>query len=251
MRTPFAALVACLTLTFVVVATPSCKSSSKSTAVDGGGAGPGLDSGFDSGLITAPTNVDCTKIENCYHLACYDAPECSSTPDPGACPVGQVKELVADGGEGACRACTEADCDGLPSYCCGADVCKNHVECGMYICKDIEATCAGKTGTTCGFHDLDGDDAFGDCDEAPSDPCCFCKIAVGCADSKCPSGNKVEGGNCSPCTANDCSRPTCMGLNGCPTNCQAGFYFDGVRCRDCSMSDQAANIAACQLDGGM
>ena len=109
----------------------------------------------------------------------------------------------------------------------------------------------GTTSATCGFHDLDGDDAWGDCDEAPADPCCYCKIAVGCADSKCAFGNKVEGGNCSPCTANDCAHPTCMGLNGCPTNCQAGFYFDGVRCRDCSMSDQVDNIPACKLDGGM
>ena len=247
MRTHVAAALVSVASFCVLAAIPSCKSSSTTTPAEGGVPS----NGFDAGLITAPTNVDCTKKENCYHLFCYDAPECADTPDPGTCPVGQVKEILADGGEGACRACTEADCDGLPSFCCGADVCKGHTECNMYICKDIDATCMGTTSATCGFHDLDGDDAWGDCDEAPADPCCYCKIAVGCADSKCPSGNKVENGNCSPCTANDCAHPTCMGLNGCPTNCQTGFYYDGVRCRDCSMSDQAENIPACKLDGGM
>jgi hypothetical protein len=242
-----AALLAALVLTLVLVATPSCKAATTSTSAEGGTP----TTGTDSGVITAPTNIDCTKKENCYHLVCYDAPECADTPDPGACPVGQVKEIVSDGGDGTCRACTEADCDGLPGFCCGADVCKNHVECNLYICKNIEATCMGTTGTTCGFHDLDGDDAFGDCDEAPTDPCCFCKIAVGCADSLCPKGNKVVAGACSPCTANDCAHPTCMGLNGCATNCQADFYFDGVRCRDCASSGQAVNIPACNLDGGM
>ena len=51
--------------------------------------------------------------------------------------------ILADGGDGACRACTEADCDGLPGFCCGADVCKGHTECNMYICKDIEAIVHG------------------------------------------------------------------------------------------------------------
>ena len=247
MRNTFVVLSACVSLTAVLLAIPSCKSSS--TADMGGvDASPAYDAA--GGPKPVPTNIDCTKKENCYHLQCYEAPECADTPDPGACPIGQVKEIIADGGAGACRACTEADCDGLPSFCCGAEVCKNHVECDMYICKDIEATCMGKTGTTCGFHDLDSDDAWGDCDEAPADPCCYCKIAVGCADSKCAFGNFVANGNCQACSAQDCGHPTCMGLNGCPTNCQAGFYFDGVRCRDCTMSDQSANIPACKTDAG-
>src|SRR5882672_1523209 len=94
--------------------------------------------------IPDPTNIDCSNPLNCYHLVCYDDLICFSTPAPGACPVGQVNDLTkpdggADGGP-ACRPCTADDCDGLSSFCCGADVCKNAVACGMYVCAAIDAT---------------------------------------------------------------------------------------------------------------
>jgi len=229
----------------VVVTAIGCTTSNNTTA-DGG-----------TGLVVAPQNVDCTKVENCYHLACWDDPACGEVQSPGNCPIGMVtdltKEAGADGGV-ACRACTEDDCDGLAGYCCGADVCKNHVECGMFVCKDIEASCNGITSETCGFHDLDGDDAWGDCDEAPSDPCCYCKVAVGCTDSKCGFGQFVKNGACATCTAGDCLHPPCMGLNGCATNCpldDAGGkqYFDGVRCRSCDSSSSVDLIPACNPNG--
>jgi hypothetical protein len=209
----------------------------------------------DGGLVPAPTSVDCSKKENCYHLVCYDDPNCQDVQNPGGCPIGMVAEInqpdggTADGGI-ACRACTADDCDGLPGYCCGADVCKHSVECGMFVCANIAATCNGVTSDTCGFHDLDGDDAWGDCDEAPADPCCYCKVAIGCVDSKCTPGNYVKDGTCVTCTASDCIHPPCMGLNGCPTNCPAGNYFDGVRCRDCAVSSSTDFIPACNLDAG-
>ena len=131
--------------------------------------------GDDAG-IPNPTDVDCSDPKNCYHLICWDDPACSQVTTPGGCKVGEVKEL----GTGQCRACTKDDCDGLPSYCCGAAVCQGYLECTMFICREIAAACKGTTSETCGFHDLDGDDAWGDCDEAPSDPCCFCHVAVGC-----------------------------------------------------------------------
>lgn len=250
MRTIFFPLIPFAAAAGLVFVAASCKSTSSTTPTADGSTPPGIDGGGSSGFVPVPSNVDCSKIENCYHLACYDDPNCQALPDPGNCPVGQVKEINPDGGEGACRACTEADCDGLPGFCCGADVCKNHVECGLYVCANIDATCNNTTSGTCGFHDLDGDDAFGDCDEAPSDPCCYCKIAVGCTDSKCGPGNWVKNGTCTPCTANDCVHPTCMGLNGCATNCPADQYFDGVRCRDCASSDQKDVIPACNPDAG-
>ena len=186
--------------------------------------------GDDAG-IPNPTDVDCSDPKNCYHLICWDDPACSQVTTPGGCKVGEVKEL----GTGQCRACTKDDCDGLPSYCCGAAVCQGYLECTMFICREIAAACKGTTSETCGFHDLDGDDAWGDCDEAPSDPCCFCHVAVGCGDSECGGGEYVlPSGKCGQCTATTCSHPTCMGLHGCPTNCPKGEYFDGVRCRDCT-----------------
>jgi hypothetical protein len=226
----------------------SVEAGREASAEGGGDAAP------ESGPVPDPTNVDCTKPQNCYHLQCYDDPNCSSTPDPGNCPVGQVNDLSQpdggpDGGQ-ACRPCTADDCDGLSSYCCGADVCKNSVACGMYICAAIDATCTGVTSATCGFHDLDSDDAWGDCDEAPSDLCCFCKVAVGCVDSKCTPGQYVKNGACAACTANDCMHPPCMGLNGCATNCQAGWYFDGVKCRDCLSTSSTSLIPACNVDAG-
>ncbi len=245
MRTVYFALPAALgALVALPMLAASCSSSNTGTKTDAGADGGG-------GFTVVPNNVDCSKKENCYHLVCYDDPNCQDVPDPGNCPVGQVRGIAPDGGPGDCRACTADDCDGLPGFCCGADVCKNTVECGLYICANIEAQCMATTSGTCGFHDLDGDDAFGDCDEAPSDPCCYCKIAVGCTDSKCGVGNWVNNGACAPCTANDCVHPTCMGLNGCPTNCPAAQYFDGVRCRDCASSNQADVIPACKMDGGI
>lgn len=202
----------------------------------------------DTAKTPVPRTVDCSKTENCYHLACWDDPNCSSVADPGACKQGQVKDVVS----GACRDCTAADCDGLPSFCCGTAACAGSVECDLYICKDIEASCAGTTSATCGFHDLDADDAWGDCDEAPGDPCCWCKIAVGCADSPCGYGSWVEHGACKPCSATTCDHISCMGLNGCPTNCPGGQYFDGVSCHDCNTSSSEELIPACKLpDGGV
>ena len=135
---------------FVLLVFVACSTKSSSTPdAGGGGIGVQVDAATtgEGGLVAAPTNVDCTKPANCYHLKCYDAPECAQTPDPGACPVGQVKTIDTsdggvDGGD-SCRACTEADCDGLPGFCCGADVCKNHVECGLFICANIADTCMG------------------------------------------------------------------------------------------------------------
>jgi hypothetical protein len=227
----------------------SVEASNVEAGREGGDAAPEA-----SPPIPDPTNVDCSNPLNCYHLVCYDDPNCSSTPAPGVCPVGQVNDLTkpdggADGGP-ACRPCTADDCDGLSSFCCGADVCKNAVACGMYVCAAIDATCGGVTSDTCGFQDLDFDDAWGDCDEAPSDPCCYCKIAVGCTDSKCTPGQYVKNGTCAACTANDCMHPPCMGLNGCPTNCPADQYFDGVKCRDCASTSSTDLIPACNIDAG-
>ena len=211
-----------------------------------GAAGTNAGGAGGMALVPIPTNVDCSKPANCYHLACWDDPQCSSTPDPGGCAVGQVKDI----GTTACRACTADDCDGLAGFCCGADVCKTNVACFQYLCKDIEAQCAGVTSATCGFHDLDGDDAYGDCDEAPSDPCCYCKIAVGCGDSPCTPGQLVKNGACASCGPGDCQHPSCRGLNGCGTGCDLGFYFDGVKCRDCSQSGNADYIPACTMGAG-
>jgi hypothetical protein len=44
--------------------------------------------------------------------------------------------------------------------------------------------------------------------------------------------------------------PPCMGLNGCATNCQAGWYFDGVKCRDCLSTSSTSLIPACNVDAG-
>ncbi|GAC1365150.1 MAG: hypothetical protein NVSMB47_16550 [Polyangiales bacterium] len=203
----------------------------------------------DGGVLTPiPTKVDCTVKTNCYHLACWDDPSCVDVPSPGGCAQGSVKDISS----GACRACTVDDCDGLTNYCCGTDVCVNSVACNNYRCKDIEASCAGVTAESCGFHDLDGDDAWGDCDEAPRDPCCWCKVAVGCADSACKVGDYVDHGDCRACTGATCDRLSCMGLHGCATGCPGGQYFDGVRCRDCQSSSSAEMIPACALpDGGV
>jgi hypothetical protein len=221
------------------------------TALGLGGCTTSSDSGADGGdaaAVVMPTNIDCTKVENCYHLVCYDAPACTDVANPGGCAVGQVKDISG----GACRACTAEDCDGLPGFCCGSDVCKNTVACGMFICKDIEASCSGVTSDTCGFHDWDDDDAWGDCDEAPSDPCCYCKVAVGCIDSTCGVGHYVSNGSCASCSGSTCEHPSCMGLNGCSTNCPSGQYYDGVRCRSCADSSSQEYIPACiaWLDAG-
>lgn len=199
-------------------------------------------------LTPIPKKVDCSKQENCYHLACWDDPACSAVGDPGGCKQGQVKDIKA----GVCRDCTADDCDGASSFCCGTAACSGSVACQLYICNDIAASCAGVTAATCGYHDLDSDDAWGDCDEAPSDPCCWCKIAVGCGDSKCKYGEYVDKGECKPCSATSCDRLSCMGLNGCATNCPAGAYFDGVACHDCYSSSSEDVIPACKLpDGGV
>ena len=218
------------------------------TATDGTTPGSDAADAPDSKPTPIPTSVDCSKPENCYHLACWDDPACADTPPPGGCAQGEVKDITS----GACRACTAADCDGAASFCCGTAVCAGSVECNLYVCKDIEASCAGVTSDTCGYHDLDDDDAWGDCDEAPSDPCCWCKIAVGCPDSPCAYGNYIDHGACTPCSASTCDRLSCMGLNGCPTNCGPGSYFDGVKCHDCYTSSSEDIIPACKLpDGGV
>ena len=216
------------------------KTTTSSAATDAGQDSSAATDTGEAGLTPIPTKVDCTKPENCYHLACWDDPACATTPDPGGCKQGQVKDLKG----GACRDCTADDCDGLSGFCCGTPACAASISCQLYICKDIDATCAAKTSATCGFHDLDGDDAWGDCDEAPSDPCCWCKIAVGCSDSLCGFGNYVQRGACAPCSASSCDRLSCMGLNGCPTNCPAGAYFDGVTCRACYDSSSESLIPA-------
>jgi hypothetical protein len=212
-----------------------------------GGTG-GMSSGGTGGETTSSSvtpypYVDCTKPENCYHVVCWNDPKanCGSVPAPGNCPVGQVTDITS----GMCRECTADDCDGLASFCCGSPVCANSAACGLYLCKDIDAQCSGVTSATCGFQDLDSDDAWGDCDEAPSDPCCYCKIALGCIDSVCKPGNYVHAGACTPCTANDCDQISCKGLNGCATGCPPTQYFDGVRCRDCASTDSADVIPAC------
>ena len=195
-----------------------------------------------------PTKVDCGKVENCYHLACWLEPACQVTDlrPPGGCKPGQVKDIKSQ----ACRDCTSDDCDGLPSFCCASSACSDSVACGLYICKEIGSDCSGVTSQTCGYHDLDEDDAWGDCDEAPSDPCCLCKIGIGCVDSPCKLGQYVRKGACDACSKDTCEQLPCMGLNGCATNCPTGQYFDGVTCRRCETTQAAMAIPACQADDG-
>jgi hypothetical protein len=222
----------------ILLASAACGGPS---STGGHGGAPCATSG--SGGAGNYPNVDCGQVENCYHIACWDDPKgvCGSIPDPGGCPMGQVHDIMTN----ACRACTADDCDGLASFCCGTPACTGNVACGLYICKEIDASCAAVTSASCGFHDLDGDDAWGDCDEAPSDPCCWCKIAVGCSDSPCGVGMYVNNNACAPCTSQTCGHIACMGLNGCDSHCPPTQYFDGFKCRDCSSSDSAALIPAC------
>jgi len=101
MRTIFFPLIPFAAAAGLVFVAASCKSTSSTTPTADGSTPPGIDGGGSSGFVPVPSNVDCSKIENCYHLACYDDPNCQALPDPGNCPVGQVKEINPDGGEGA------------------------------------------------------------------------------------------------------------------------------------------------------
>lgn len=196
-----------------------------------------------------PTDVDCSKVENCLHLKCWNDKTCQALTEkfpPGGCKPGQVKDPKSL----ECRDCTSADCDGVPGFCCVSSACSDSIACGMYLCRELGSQCGGVTGATCGYHDLDGDDAWGDCDEAPNDPCCVCKIAVGCSDSPCKRGQFVSGNGCKECGPDDCDQLPCMGYRGCPTNCPPGKYFDGVTCRPCEGpegSEMNALIPACDF----
>ncbi len=220
---------------------------------------PPVSDPFDA--ATVPVNVDCSDPRNCVHLACYHSSACQNTTDPGGCPVGMVRDQRLH----VCRQCTAQDCDGTPMFCCGADVCKPSPICAMYTCADIPAMCNGTTSGTCGFRDLDDDDGFGNCDVGLTDPCCTCKVAVGCAQSSitasslCSFGQQLKNGKCVACTKSDCAAIPCMGMNGCPTNCPPGQFFGGVGCRDCTGGNgtsQASDIPACvngpggTMDGG-
>src|SRR5262249_46475289 len=96
--------------------------------------------GISTGTLTPYPTVDCSKRENCFHVACWADPMgiCGDVPDPGGCLVGQVHDITTD----TCCGCTAEDCDGLPSYCCGSPVCAGSLACGLYICEEIAPSCA-------------------------------------------------------------------------------------------------------------
>ena len=202
--------------------------------------GPRTDDGTRPPVVLPPTMIDCTQRANCNHAACRDNPVCNAWV-PGGCPMGQVHDAVTN----ECRACTSNDCDGLPSFCCSTPSCANAAACGLYVCAPIARHCGGLTSSECGIYDIDEDDAWGDCDEAVHDDCCTCHVALGCSDSPCMRGSYVRNNDCATCTATDCDEVSCMGLNGCPTNCPPASFFDGAHCRDCNTSGNTEFIPAC------
>jgi hypothetical protein len=193
-------------------------------------------------VVLPPANPDCTQRQNCNHGVCRMSPVCGDWV-PGGCPPGQVHDAVTN----QCRACIAADCDGLPSFCCMTNACAHAAACGLYVCAPIARHCRGLTSSACGIYDIDQDDAWGDCDEAVQDDCCACHVALGCFDSPCMFGQYVWNNDCATCTTNDCDEVSCMGLNGCPTNCARGMFFDGAHCRSCSTSGNQELIPACRM----
>ena len=187
----------------------------------------------------------CPDPSDCGNPACCFSPICAqqgAACNPGGCPVGQVLDPAAH----ICRACDVSDCSLVPALCCAAWACVGTTWCSAYICGDIGASCNGVT-SSCNQGDLDEDDSFGDCDEAFDDPCCPCKVAVGCgfgSTSICGYGEVVKNNQCAVCTPGDCSLPPCMGLNGCPTNCPPNQFFNGAWCEAC-FPFLSGNIPAC------
>ena len=234
-------------------ATPYCVSMGKAccTGPSGGTTAAGEPGSADCvNGVAQPckplTFSPCPNPNDCNNPACCLSPICAangSACDPGGCGVGQIRDPVAH----VCRDCQAADCNLVPALCCAAPVCKGATWCSAYLCGGIDGSCGGKT-SGCNQGDLDADDSFGDCDEAFNDPCCPCKVAVGCgfgSTSLCGYGQVVKNNACAACTAGDCKLPPCMGLNGCPTNCPPGQFFNGAACEMC-FPFLSMNIPACK-----
>jgi hypothetical protein len=191
-----------------------------------------------------PQVTPCDNPNDCANPACCLSPVCQAagaTCMPGGCDPGRIMDPLLQ----TCRDCTAADCQLVPTLCCGAAVCQNAPWCSAYRCTGIDASCGGKT-SSCNPGDLDQDDSFGDCDEAVADPCCPCKVAVGCfgGPNTCAYGQAVKNNQCANCGPGDCALPPCMGLNGCPTNCPPGQFFNGAWCEAC-LPFFSSQIPAC------
>lgn len=211
-----------------------CVGSGKATAeVCGDNVDNDCNGVVDNGCSPTPTCnswTDCSKPECCETLTCLKSGVLGLSCQLGGCAPGKLMDPISH----QCRDCTAADCQEVPDLCCGAPACQGAKWCTAYLCGPIDPLCNNST-SSCNHGDLDGDDSFGDCDEAKADPCCPCKVAVGCCfgGNTCAYGQFVKNNQCADCTAADCSAPSCMGLNGCPTNCPAGQYFNGAWCAPC------------------
>jgi hypothetical protein len=236
-------------------------------------------------ICTDAADNDCNGVADCFDPACFDAPLCGCTPDPGG-------ENCQNGTDDDCDTtvdCNDTDCLGTPVCGCAPsetgqcvngfdDDCDGSIDCadadcfsdGSCQCQANPEFCAGGEDDDCdllvdcadpdckgtsfcscippGSPEACGDSTDNDCDMLVdcADPDCFLSpVCQMCSTEVCDDG---QDNNCDGKI--DCADPSCAFAPNCqPTQeiCNNGLDDDNDTLTDCQDPD-CANAPICVLN---